>query len=436
MNKDLYISGIKRLSGEQLEHFCRYWNTDLLNIGARLSANGLMPGQPASRKDNYERHMLQDGWTLFEDRAGDKLLLCDGNSSVRLKGHTGELKGLLFNIALTDETLETLDKREYGLVLSGGGAKGAFEIGVWRWLEKTGLMDKITGISGTSVGALNSLLFSRVSLEEAEEIWRAIRQDDLTHVKPETLKKMAAVILQMIAENRKEPVSAGKIINNLLPLAADPMFNQDKLSAIVDQLLKTRRPGDKIVFSCLARESRKFQQGPPSDSVLAGFYNADYYCLNNREDEDIKKIVLASSAIPFVYDPIIFNHFEYRDGGCRDNTPCLPLIRSGFKKLIVVHLKEREEKQPYVERAGDSILYHVYPTIHVKKVIDTLHISGKSTEDWLRNGEEAAEGQLGQFLKDGELIIPEGLEDPADRQLLRLPSILRDHMPGPARPER
>ena len=48
--------------------------------------------------------------------------------------------------------------KKIGLVLSGGGAKGAYEIGVWRALEVLEVTDLIDGIIGTSVGALNAVL--------------------------------------------------------------------------------------------------------------------------------------------------------------------------------------------------------------------------------------------------------------------------------------
>ena len=47
-----------------------------------------------------------------------------------------------------------------GLVLSGGGAKGAYEVGVWQALEEAGIASNITAISGTSVGAINAALFA------------------------------------------------------------------------------------------------------------------------------------------------------------------------------------------------------------------------------------------------------------------------------------
>ena len=47
-----------------------------------------------------------------------------------------------------------------GLVLSGGGGKGAYELGVWRALKELGISKYISVFSGTSIGAFNSILFA------------------------------------------------------------------------------------------------------------------------------------------------------------------------------------------------------------------------------------------------------------------------------------
>jgi len=62
-----------------------------------------------------------------------------------------------------------------GLVLGGGGAKGAYQIGVYKALRELGA-DKFECIAGTSIGALNALLFSTESSEQAELIWLGLSQ--------------------------------------------------------------------------------------------------------------------------------------------------------------------------------------------------------------------------------------------------------------------
>lgn len=59
--------------------------------------------------------------------------------------------------------------KEYGLVLEGGGAKGAYQIGAWKAMREAGV--KIKGIAGTSVGALNGALICMDDLTNAEKVW-------------------------------------------------------------------------------------------------------------------------------------------------------------------------------------------------------------------------------------------------------------------------
>ena len=49
-----------------------------------------------------------------------------------------------------------------GLVLSGGGAKGAYQAGVWKAMVETGPANRVKVISSTSVGAINAAAFSTI----------------------------------------------------------------------------------------------------------------------------------------------------------------------------------------------------------------------------------------------------------------------------------
>jgi predicted acylesterase/phospholipase RssA len=60
-------------------------------------------------------------------------------------------------------------KHKIGIVLSGGGAKGAYEIGCWEALAKAGLT--FNAIAGTSIGGINGYLMSVASVEEAKSVW-------------------------------------------------------------------------------------------------------------------------------------------------------------------------------------------------------------------------------------------------------------------------
>ena len=82
-------------------------------------------------------------------------------------------------MAFDKETIydQSLLDKVYGLVLAGGGGKGAYQAGVFKALWECGLFDRILGIAGSSVGALNMCLFSQEDTELSEEIWKQIRSD-------------------------------------------------------------------------------------------------------------------------------------------------------------------------------------------------------------------------------------------------------------------
>ena len=63
-----------------------------------------------------------------------------------------------------------------------------------------------------------------------------------------------------------------------------------------------------------------------------------YFNINNSSEERIRNILLASSALPVIYDNVIIDDKRYIDGGIVDNIPVKPLYDVGCKTIIVVHL--------------------------------------------------------------------------------------------------
>ncbi len=61
--------------------------------------------------------------------------------------------------------------KKLGLSLGGGGAKGAYQVGVWKYLTDIGLTEHISVIAGTSVGALNAVLFETTTLCLQHYLW-------------------------------------------------------------------------------------------------------------------------------------------------------------------------------------------------------------------------------------------------------------------------
>lgn len=63
------------------------------------------------------------------------------------------------------------------LVFSGGGARGAYQVGAWEAFHQSGFDQRVVSVYGTSVGAINGAAFAQGNLELAREIWKMISYD-------------------------------------------------------------------------------------------------------------------------------------------------------------------------------------------------------------------------------------------------------------------
>ena len=78
--------------------------------------------------------------------------------------------------------------KEYGLVLDGGGARGAYQIGAWKALVEAGV--KFNAVAGTSVGALNGALICMGDVGRAEDIWREMTFSSVMDVDDEWMERL------------------------------------------------------------------------------------------------------------------------------------------------------------------------------------------------------------------------------------------------------
>jgi predicted acylesterase/phospholipase RssA len=65
--------------------------------------------------------------------------------------------------------------KQIGLVLAGGGGKGAYQIGCWRAFQRLGI--RFSAVAGSSVGALNAALIAEGNLRKATELWSNISRE-------------------------------------------------------------------------------------------------------------------------------------------------------------------------------------------------------------------------------------------------------------------
>lgn len=207
-----------------------------------------------------------------------------------------------------------------GLVLSGGGGKGAYELGVWRALKELGISKYISVFSGTSIGAFNSVLFAMDNMEKADKLWEEVTMDKLVPLsKVELIKRgiglyLGGKNLQLAKRFLSDKIEHGAISNE----GAVEVIEKYLDCSVFDNT-------NKVCFAACTELPN---------------YNVKYFRLNDYDEETRKKMVLASASLPLIYDSTEVVGEKYIDGGIADNTPIQPVYGEKCDVIIVVLLSK------------------------------------------------------------------------------------------------
>lgn len=223
-----------------------------------------------------------------------------------------------------------------GLTFSGGGARGAYQIGVVRALQEIGVFSRIEAFSGTSIGAVNAAFTATTPLDVILQYW--------TNVAPSDIQKTESWFSRLRSEKWK--------------MADLGLFEIGKLKDVLDKELNLSTVKEKEIYVTLS-------EGGPVDSGLFGLFKTSYshfvkkdskvvYALLSKQDEaDIVPLILASCSIPVVFPAVSLHEKQYYDGGLYDNLPVEPLVQAGCDKILVIHLQRFEflDKGRYPDRS-------------------------------------------------------------------------------------
>lgn len=228
-----------------------------------------------------------------------------------------------------------------GLVFAGGGGKGSYEIGVWKYLHEMGLDQYVRAVSGTSVGALNAALFVGSSFEVAEELWLNVNSNKIL-----TPKKISDkdVMKWFIANglNLFTPVTAkiSKVVSGTI--MGTEKIAQSMLTKINGDHMFSREGITEMIYDGINFNLFQTSDIPCyATCVRCEGLEVERFKLNEYTSEDITTLLLASSAIPVIFPNEEFQGHKYCDGGIPivgDNVPIKPVYDTGVETIIVVHL--------------------------------------------------------------------------------------------------
>jgi NTE family protein len=253
-------------------------------------------------------------------------------------------------------------------VLSGGGARGAYEAGVI-----AGIVDILAGqgrnrapfsiFTGTSVGAINATWLAAhadrpdMNVSGLLERWRSLELREHLRISP----------MRFLWPSR-----AGERLGRSF---IDPRALED----LVQTHIPFRRLHDNIdkgivealVIAALNIASTKttmFAEVAPTASFIPS--------RDPRREGSLTEIecghVLASAAIPLVFPARKIGSEHYCDGGIRFNTPLAPAIRSGADRLVVVSALHREEADDDESERRRRTAAYPSPLFILGKVLNAL----------------------------------------------------------------
>lgn len=235
------------------------------------------------------------------------------------------------------------------LVLSGGGARGAYEVGVVQGIlqvldQQPADLAPFQIFTGTSVGAINTAWFASqahrgdLNLEKLRDLWTGLT----------LLEDLEIDLLGMLGLKKWGQRRTGKGAGPAA-LRAEPLDQLVRQGIDWDQLHQNVQTG--LVHACAVAALRVatgqttifLELGPQAS--FSPSQDPRRVALTTRLGADH---VLASAAIPVFFPPRAIEGELYVDGGLRFNTPIAPALRSGAERLVVISVRYQgaEKGQP------------------------------------------------------------------------------------------
>lgn len=326
------------------------------------------------------------------------------------------LIGISYSLYAHNDTLHVNQRPKVGLVLSGGGAKGAAHIGVIKYIEEMGIpIDYVAGTSmGSIVGGLYALGYSADEMLEiisnvdwGRLISNKVGREKISFTEKYNQSRQILTIPFSADEKHKEAIQT-KSFRNSLP---EGIVTGDNLLNLLSSL--------SIDYA----DSLSFNELPvPFLCIATNMINGNADVLDNGE---ITKSLRASMAIPILFDPVRIGNYLYADGGLVCNFPAEQCREKGADFIIGVSMSpglvnDMEElsslpsqvkqlKEIITDKEVDS--YHEICDIMIRPELNgvgMLSFNAKSIATITQSGYNAASKYESQFKELLDTLINAG----------------------------
>ena len=311
--------------------------------------------------------------------------------------------------AYSQDTIPARQRPKVGLVLSGGGAKGAAHIGVLKYIEEMGIpIDYIAGTSmGSIVGGMYALGYTSDEILDiiSKVDWNRLISNNVDRRKISYSRKresLTQVITFPFSTNSDDEELRERSFKNSLPAG---IVSGDNLINLFNSL--SVGYSDPIDFDNLPI---------PFLCIATNLMNGEARVMDAGV---FPKSLRASMAIPILFDPVNIDDVMYADGGLVNNFPAQQCREMGADYVIGVSMSSNLESDPkklssifsqvkQIKKIITDKDYHNYPQlcdIFISpdvKGVGMLSFDTESVAIVTQSGYEAASSQADQFktLKD------------------------------------
>ncbi|HXP64729.1 MAG TPA: patatin-like phospholipase family protein [Steroidobacteraceae bacterium] len=234
------------------------------------------------------------------------------------------------------------EPRQLGLVLTGGGARSAYQVGVLKGIAdllRRGSACPFPIITGTSAGAVSAIALAsdaahfRRSVFAIERVWRDFRVHQV--FKADAVSMLRSGLHWFLAF-----LTGGWLVQPPHSLFDNsPLWDLLRLHLHFDgiprSLYKTHLHAIGISATCYGdADSVTFFAADPSAEPWTRVYRKGVRATLTVEH------LMASLAIPFLFRPVLLNNAYYGDGAMRQTSPLSPAILLGATRLLIIGVND------------------------------------------------------------------------------------------------
>ncbi len=269
----------------------------------------------------------------------------------------------------------TANRKKTALVLPGGGARGAFQVGVLKAIAELvprGTVNPFGIISGTSAGAINSVVLAakarrfRVATAELERVWRNFRCHHVYRTDNVAMLKSSLRWLGAF-------VTGGTLVR--MPKS---LLDNSPLRALLGRNVRFPRIEHGIEKGWL--DAVSVTAAGYSSARSTSFFEASG---NHAEWSRTRRAgvrsqlnldhLMASIAVPMIFPPVRIGNEYFGDGAMRQATPLSPAVHLGADRILVVGV--RNEIADVAGESGTPVPYPSFAEI-AGYTLDTLFMDG------------------------------------------------------------